>query len=165
MNSKIKTMIVVLLLSLLSCTKEKNIKSAENLNHRWEELEINTRIEKITISRFSDSADYVSNPNNIAFKILREDGKFDVEKIVQKKIYFSKSEKDSLAKFIFESVTKPKFTNTLATEYAGSVILKYNTGNTKLICEYNSVGDWSSVSDITKKIYDLLSKKVEISKN
>jgi uncharacterized protein YfkK (UPF0435 family) len=165
MNSKIKTMVVVLILSLLSCTKEKNTKIADNSNQRWEELEINTRIEKITISRFSDSADYISNPNNIAFKILREDEKFDIEKIVRKKIYFSKSEKDSLAKFIFKSVTKPKFTNTLATEFAGSVILKYDTGNTILICEYNSVGDWSSVSDITKKIYDLLSKKVEISKS
>lgn len=152
-------------MSIISCAKEKNTENEENLNIRWEELEINTRIEKITISRFSDSADYVRNPNNIAFKILREDGKVDIEKIEQKKIYFSKSEKDSLAKLIFESVTDPKFTNVLATDYAGSVILKYDTGNTKLICEYNSVGDWSSVSDITKKIYEILSKKVEISKS
>ena len=84
---------------------------------------------------------------------------------MKKKLYYTKSEKDSLAKYIYECVTEPKFTNILATEYAGSVSLKYGTGNTKLICEYNSVGDWSVVSDTTKKIYRLISKKVEISKN
>ena len=165
MRLKIRILIILFALTLLSCNKEKKIEIAENLNPRWEELEINTRIEKIVISRFSDSAEYERNSNSIAFKILPEDGKIIEEEIVRKKIYFSKSEKDTLAKYIFESVTQPKFTNIIATEKAGSVILRYDTGNTKLICEYNSVGDWSAVSDVTRKIYELLSKKIEITKS
>ncbi|MCO4304994.1 hypothetical protein [Riemerella anatipestifer] len=165
MKLKFRILLIFFAFTILSCKNEKRLEKTEILSNNWEELEINTRIEKIVISKFSDSAEYERNPNNIAFKILREDGKVDVEKIVRKKIYFSKSEKDSLTKYIYESVTKPKFTNILATDHAGSVILKYDTGNTKLICEYHSVGDWSAVSDITKKIYEMLSKKVEISKS
>ena len=165
MKLNLKTLTLFFLLTIFSCKEKQNVKSEDNLNNNWEELEISTRTEKIIISKFSDSAKYEQNLNNIAFKILPEDGKIIEEEIVKKNINFTKSEKDSLAKYIYESVTEPKFTDILATDYAGSVSLKYNTGNVKLICEYNSVGDWSVVSDATKKIYKLISKKVEISKS
>ncbi|MCY0970764.1 MULTISPECIES: hypothetical protein [Chryseobacterium] len=165
MKLNLKILTLFFLLTILSCKEKQNVKSEDNLNNNWEELEISTRTEKIIISKFSDSAKYEQNLNNIALKILPEDGKTIEEEIVKKNINFTKSEKDSLAKYIYESVTEPKFTDILATEYAGSVSLKYNTGNVKLICEYNSVGDWSVVSDATKKIYKLISKKVEISKS
>jgi hypothetical protein len=165
MKLNLKILTLFFLLTILSCKEKQNVKSEDDLNNNWEELEISTRTEKIIISKFSDSAKYEQNLNNIAFKILPEDGKIEEEEIVKKNIYFTKSEKDSLAKYIYESITEPKFTDILATEYAGSVSLKYNTGGAKLICEYNSVGDWSVVSDTTKKIYKLISKKAEISKS
>lgn len=165
MKLNLKTLTLFFLLTILSCKEKRNVKSEDDLNNNWEELEISTRTEKIIISKFSDSAKYEQNLNNIAFKILPEDGKIIEEEIVKKNIYFTKSEKDSLAKYIYKSITEPKFKDILATEYAGSVSLKYNTGGTKLICEYNSVDDWSVVSDTTKKIYKLISKKSEISKS
>lgn len=149
----------------MSCKQKQNEKIINNTPNNWEEIEVNTRTEKLKISKFSDSAEYENNPNNITFKILPEDGKIIEEKIIRKKIYFSKSEKDSLAKYVYESVTNPKFTDVFATELAGSVIFIYDTGKTKLICENESVGDWSILSESTKKIYELISKKVEISKN
>ena len=149
----------------MSCKQKQNEKIKNNTPNNWEEIEVNTRIEKLKISKFSDSAEYENNPNNITFRILPEDGKIIEEKIIRKKIYFSKSEKDSLAKYVYESVTNPKFTDVFATELAGSVIFIYNTGKTKLICENESVGDWSILSESTKKIYELISKKVEITKN
>ena len=149
----------------MSCKQKQNEKIINNTPNNWEEIEVNTRTEKLKISKFSDSAEYENNPNNITFKILPEDGKIIEEKIIRKKIYFSKSEKDSLAKYVCESVTNPKFTDVFATELAGSVIFIYDTGKTKLICENESVGDWSILSESTKKIYELISKKVEISKN
>lgn len=163
LNFRILTLFLMSL--ILSCHEKQNKKKVENLNSNWEKLEINTISEKILISKFSDSAEYEQNPNNITFKIVPGNGKTEQEKIVKKKIYFTKSEKDSLAKYIYMSVTEPKFTNVLATDYVGNVMLKYDTGNTKLTCEYNSVGDWSVVSDVIRKIYELISKKAEVSKN
>ena len=150
---------------ILSCNEKKNEKTIDNQSINWEEIEINTRTEKINISKFSDSAEYIQDLNNIAFKILNEDGTVTKEEIIRKKIVFTKSEKDSLVKYIYNSVTNPKFSNVLATDYAGTVQLTLSTGTTKLVCEYHSVGDWSIVSDNTRKIYELLSKKVRISKS
>ncbi|GGG65895.1 hypothetical protein [Epilithonimonas arachidiradicis] len=159
-----KLSILLLAFTILSCDKKQDPKAIDFIN-QWEKLEIKTHTEKIIISKFSDSAKYEQNLNNIVFQILPEDGKLVEEKIVRKNIYFTKGERDSLAKYIYESVTKPKFTSIIATEYSGSVSLNYDTGSLRLICEYNSTGNWSAVSDETKKIYTILSKKVEISKN
>ena len=163
MKLNLKILVIPISFAILSC--KQNEKTIETLHNNWEKIEINTRTEKLLISKFSDSAEYEQNPNDIAFKILPEDGKIAKEEIVKKKVYFTKSEKDSLAKYIYESVTKPKFTNALATDYAGRVTLRYDTGNMKLTCEYDSVGDWSLVSEQTKKIYDMISNKIKISKN
>lgn len=163
MKLNLKILVIPISFAILSC--KQNEKTIETLHNNWEKIEINTRTEKLLISKFSDSAEYEQNPNDIAFKILPEDGKIAKEEIVKKKVYFTKSEKDSLAKYIYESVTKPKFTNALATDYAGCVTLRYDTGNMKLTCEYDSVGDWSLVSEQTKKIYDMISNKIKISKN
>lgn len=165
MKLNLRIIILIFSSSIMSCKQKQNEKIINNTPNNWEEIEVNTRTEKLKISKFSDSAEYENNPNNITFKILPEDGKIIEEKIIRKKIYFSKSEKDSLAKYVYESVTNPKFTDVFATELAGSVIFIYDTGKTKLICENESVGDWSILSESTKKIYELISKKVEISKN
>jgi len=165
MKLNIKILLLIILIIILSCKQKQNEKIGENIHNNWEEIEVKTRTEKITISKFSDSADYVQDLNNIAFQILPENGKLVEEKVIKKKIIFTKSEKDSLAKYIYQSVTNPTFTNILATDYAGSVKLKYDTGTTKLICEYNSVGDWSIVSNETMKIYELLNKKIKITKS
>ncbi|MHA3047278.1 hypothetical protein JSO59_007945 [Riemerella anatipestifer] len=90
MKLKFRILLIFFAFTILSCKNEKRLEKTEILSNNWEELEINTRIEKIVISKFSDSAEYERNPNNIAFKILREDGKVDVEKIVQKKNLFLK---------------------------------------------------------------------------
>lgn len=163
LNIKISTFFIAFI--FLSCNEKKNHKTIDNEIITWEEIEINTKTEKIKISKFSDSAEYIRDLNNVAFKILNEDGTFTKEEIISKKIAFTKSEKDSLVKYIYNSATKPKFTNAFATDFAGTVQLIYSTGTTRLICEYHSVGDWSIVSDETRKIYELISRKVKISKS
>lgn len=163
LNFKILLLLIVFL--VISCNQKNNENKAEFNHDNWDELEIKTRTEKIIISKFSDTANYEQDLNNNAFKILPEIGKIVKEKIIKKKIIFTKPEKDSLAKYIYQSVTNPKFTNVLATDYAGTVKFKYDTGTTKLTCEYNSVGDWSIVSSETRKIYELIRKKVQIMKS
>ncbi|KFF24137.1 hypothetical protein [Chryseobacterium vrystaatense] len=160
--------IKLLLLSLILCTscskKQKN--TVREPYRNWGTLEIKTRYQTLTISKFSDSAEYYYITDSKGeFKTFTEP-KYQAEndKQEKKKIFFTKAEKDSLSKYIYESVTQPKFTNVLATDYVGNVVLKLDTGNMNLVCEYYSVGDWTTVSENTKKIYDLISKKIKISK-
>jgi hypothetical protein len=149
-----------------SCDKSEKIKPViEKFEVKdfqiWNTLEIQTSYQTLTIFNSSDSADY----QNITY----DDGIYDIpprynnKKIESRKIYFSKTEKDSLAKFIFRSVTAPKFTNAFATDYVGNVKLKFSKINMSLVCEYQSVGHWNEVSDNTRKIYDIIKSKAQFS--
>lgn len=149
------TIFLVISLILLSCHKKTEKKALTDHYKNWETLEIRTRSEILTISRFSDSAGYYKETDNRKLEIPSGG----------KKIIFTEAEKDSLGKYIYESVTQPKFTDIRATDYAGNVIFKFDKGNMNLVCEYNSVGDWTEVSENTQKIYNLISHKIKLSKN
>lgn len=162
-NLEVKSihLVIISLFLFISCSKKQEPLLTDPYK-KWETLEIKTRFQTLTISKFSDSADYYNIiVGNKEFKIIPES---TPEKIEPEKIFFTQAEKDSLSKYIYESVTQPKFTNVLATDYAGGVILRFDRENMNLTCEYNSVGDWTTVSENTEKIYNLISKKVEISK-
>lgn len=166
------SIIKLLLLSLILCIScsKKQKKTVTEPKRNWATLEIKTRYQTLTISKFSDSAEYsYVTDSKGKLKTLTEpkfqkEEKEENEKMEMRKILFTKAEKDSLGKYIYKSVTQPKFTNVLATDYVGNVVLRLGTGNMNLVCEYYSVGDWTEVSENTKKIYDLISKKIEISK-
>ncbi len=153
-------------LILFSCEKsEKIAPRIENSKIKefqiWKTLEIKTRYQTLTIFNSADSADY----ENVTY----DDGiydippKYDNKKVENRKIYFSETEKDSLAKFIYSSVTTPKFTNKFVTDYVGNVKLKFSKINMSLVCEYQSVGNWNEVSENTKKIYDIIQSKAQFS--
>lgn len=145
----------------ISCN-EKKAKVLENENYKkYDTLRITTRSQKLTISKFSDSADYV----NIIYdsKVNKIPPQYNVVKIDKRKIHISKPDRDSLSKFIYLSTTNPKFTNIHATDYVGNVELTFERHNMKLTTEYFSVGDWTEVSENTRKIYLLLKPKIEIS--
>lgn len=128
---------------------------------RWDSLEIKTRYQTLTVFKYEDSANY----QNISYDKEMYDipPKYNNKKVKNLKLYFTKAEKDSLAKYIFTSVTKPKFTNILATDYVGNVSFTFSRINMNLVCEYQSVSDWTEVSDETKMIYGLIGKKAQFS--
>jgi hypothetical protein len=152
---------IIFLILIISCSKKVKNTNEDTSYQKWENLEVETRCQTIKISKFSDSAEY----ENIVYKkgVYDIPPKYVIDKKQKYKVYFSKSEKDSLARYIYESVTNPKFTNILATDYVGNVKLKFDRENMNLICEYKSVGRWNEVSQNTKKIYELIKSKVEIS--
>jgi len=41
-------------------------------------------------------------------------------------------------------------------------MIKLKDRNTTLMCEYQSVGEWSTISAETKKIYKLINPKTEL---
>jgi hypothetical protein len=144
---------------LLSCAKqpEKKIES-----DTWEKLQVITLFQKITIENNSDS----SEVDNIVWnkQIYNIRPKYIIEDTIKTKIYLNKLEKDSLKTWIKSSILKPEFTDLNASDYIGNVELKYIDRNTTLSCKYYSVGEWNKVSENTKKIYNLLNSKTELSK-
>ncbi|MFC6268217.1 hypothetical protein [Frigoriflavimonas asaccharolytica] len=159
---KFKLFSLIILSIIFSCKNEKLKKVSNDDYKRWDELEIETRYQTLTIFKFSDSAEFI----NVKYDkgIYEIPPKYNNKKIEKKVILFTKQERDSLSKYIFQSVIKPSFTNTSATDYVGNVSLKFKRHNMNLICEYYSVGDWTEISEETKKIFNIINSKVEISK-
>ncbi len=147
---------------IFSCQKTEIKQEMPVQKLHWEELEVNTRFQKVIINRH-DSCEY----QNLVYSdgIYSSPPKnYKLEKTEVRKFYLSKNEKDSLAKYIFESISNPKFTDILVSDYVGNVELTFAKSNMKLKCEYRSVGDWTEVSPNTNKIYSLLNSKVKLSK-
>ncbi len=150
---------IFILVFLLSCAKQPEKKIE---NDTWEKLQVITLFQKITIENYSDS----SEVENIVWnkQIYNIPPKYIIEDTIKTKIYLDKNEKDSLKSWIKSSILKPKFTALNASDYVGNVELKYIDRNTTLSCKYYSVGEWDKVSENTKKIYNLLNSKTELSK-
>jgi hypothetical protein len=126
----------------------------------WDMIQIITRTQVITIENSLDSAKFVY----MLAKDASTEGsiKSDSVKTGTKYFHLEKEEKDSLYSYIANAITHPTFTDRNATEYAGYVKLKLSDRNTTLTCEYKSVGEWSTVSHTTEKIYLLLKQKIPI---
>lgn len=158
----IKSLIFFSAFVVFSCGKKRDLITKPDTNNYWDELIIETRFQKLTISKFSDSAEF----ENIIFskEVYNIPPKYEIEKTELQKLFFTKAEKDSLSKFIYQTITTPKFTNRLATGYVGNVKLSYKKENMNLTCEYKSVGDWTEVSQNTHKIFTIINSKIPISR-
>lgn len=153
--------LIILLIFIISCSKKIENISNRNFYQNWENLEIKTDRQTIIISKLSDSMEY----ENIIYTkgFYNTPPQYKIEKVQKNKMHITNAEKDSLAKYIYASVTDPKFTNNLATDYVGNIKLKFSKENMNLVCEYKSVGNWTEVSENTRKIYNLIKAKGEIS--
>lgn len=146
----LKTFFCFFIILLIACEGKKE----ENPSY-WDEIVIFTRNQKITVRKDSDTANFEYRVNK----------KSHAEKeILTKSFLLNQKERDSLHKFVYKMITKPVFTDRNATCYVGYVSINIRDRNTTLSCEYRSVGEWSTVSSETQKIYKLLSKKIEISR-
>jgi hypothetical protein len=153
--------LILILTLLISCQDEKQKKVLEEKH--WENIELITKSERIKIYKSEDTA-------SIEKAIYeRVSGKgfsatYKLEKLDRKNFKINKSERDSLYKYVFRLLTKPTFTDKSATDYAGYIMIKLKDRNTTLMCEYQSVGEWSTISAETEKIYKLINPKAELPK-
>ncbi len=153
--------LILTLTLLISCQDEKQKKVLKE-NH-WKNIELITKSERIKIYKSEDTA-------SIEKAIYeRVSGKgfsatYKLEKLERKSFKINKSERDSLYKYVFRLLTKPTFTDKSATDYAGYIMIKLKDRNTTLMCEYQSVGEWSTISAETEKIYKLINPKAELPK-
>ncbi|MGI9652572.1 hypothetical protein [Chryseobacterium sp. RLHN22] len=153
--------LIIPLIFIISCSKKIENAPDKNFYQNWENLEIKTDRQTITVFKLSDSMEY----ENIIYTKEFYDipPQYKIKKVQKYKMHVTNAEKDSLAKYIYASVTDPKFINNLATDYVGNVKLKFSKENMNLVCEYKSVGNWTEVSENTRKIYKLIKAKGEIS--
>jgi hypothetical protein len=146
---------------LFSCQKEKQKEIPKE--EYWENIELITKSQKVTVYKFEDTA---SVEKKIYKKVSGEfiSAVYKLEKVESKNFKMNKSERDSLYSYVIKLLTKPTFTDKAATDYAGYILIKLKDRNTTLMCEYQSVGEWSTISPETKKIYKLINPKVEMPK-
>ena len=89
--------------------------------------------------------------------------KYELDHIEKGTIILGKSERDRLISHVVNIITKPTITDIHATDYVGNVKFVLDRHNMKISCQYNSVGDWTKLSNDTKQLYELLTKKIKLS--
>ena len=77
------------------------------------------------------------------------------------KVWFTKSEKDTLAYLTKDIILHPVGKTGFCTEFVGSIAMKIYYGQFKLSGEYNSVCDWTLLSDQTKQLNNILQRQMK----
>lgn len=146
---------------LYSCDTKQKSTEENAISNNWESFIVETKFQKIEIKNYSDSIYYTNR--------IYKDGldnippKYELDKIESGTILLTEQQKDSLIFHIKNTITNPTFTNAFVTDYVGNVSFSLNKNNMKLICQYNAVGDWTTVSNDTKRIYELINKHIKVS--
>ena len=153
--------IFFLITILFSCHKKiDNKNDIENLQN-WNSFIIETGFQKVEIFKYTDSISFTNT--------IYKDGVFDIPpkyELDKKKegiIVLNKTERDSLISHIVNIISKPTFTDIHATDYVGNVKFILKRHNMETSCQYNSVGDWTKLSNDTKRVYEILNKKIKLS--
>ena len=133
--------------SILSCQPKIEEETLKLSN--WDKFSVSTKFQKIVLENNSDSIYF----ENWIYKpgVGEIPPKYELEKIETGKINLTTQEKESLIHHISNTITNPTYTDVFATNYVGNVEFTMERGNMKLMCQYNSVGDWTIVSNGTKK--------------
>ena len=157
--------IILIFASFISCNdnSENSIKESNKII-KWSSISLQSDFQRIVIYYEKDSI------FSRTWKVKDSADKFDECRSYKvrydfknEKTYIESENKDTLASCIMDMVTNPVFTNQSATCYAGSLEACIKSDNTELCCNYYSIGVWNTISDNTKKIYTILSRKLKIS--
>ena len=160
---KISILVLVLISILTAC--ENSVKTIEqnDLPINWETMKIESRTQTIIIDKYED----YGVRDTCDFKEIKIDEYTTEYKPINRgQEYFNitQQEKDSLFKYVYDIVSNPVYTDQYATCYVGNISISFSIGNTTQVCKYNSVGNWTTISLSTERLYHFLSKKTKISK-
>lgn len=158
--------IFMLIFILISCKKNQDqsmIGNREKKSICWKTLRIESQNQVIVIDKYEnygvrDTCDLKGvriNESVIEYRpINRGQEYFDI----------TEQEKDSVFYYIYDIVTNPVYREQFATCYVGNISIGFSTGSATQLCKYNSVGNWTTISLSTEKLYNLLRRKTKISK-
>ncbi|MFV0470163.1 MAG: hypothetical protein ACK5MK_14710 [Dysgonomonas sp.] len=158
---KISILFFILCFILTACSDSiKHTQKDEHLMN-WETIRIESRDQTIIIDKRED----YGVRDTCDFKEAKID-KYRTEyrpiNRGQENFNITQQEKDSLFKYVYDIVSNPVYTDQYATCYVGNISISFSIGNTTQICKYNSVGNWTTISRSTERLYHLLSKKTKI---
>lgn len=152
----------MLILVLTSCGNSRKSTEKDELFINWEMIRIESRSQTIIIDRYEE----YGVRDTCDFEEVKVDESTIEYRLINKgKEYFNinRQDKDSLFKYVYDIVTNPVYTEQFATCYAGNISIGFSVNNTALMCKYNSVGNWTTISPSTKILYSLLKERTEIS--
>lgn len=158
---RISIIIVALLFIFTSCDDSRTSIKKEDKLMDWKTLKIESRSQTIIIDRYEE----YGVRDTCDFEEIKIDEYTTEHKPINRgQEYFnvSQEDKDSLFKYIYDIVTNPVYTEQFATCYVGNISIGFSIENTTQICKYNSVGNWTTISPSTKRLYSLLRERTRI---
>ncbi|MEZ2338643.1 hypothetical protein AB6735_23545 [Mucilaginibacter sp. RCC_168] len=154
-----KLLIILIFIStfITACNFKKNDISKSEADQPWNELTIIDDHRIVTT---------INNDNDSSIVRIYHTGSIFTPRpkklvIDTLKAWFTKSEKDTLAYLTKEIILNPISTTNYCTEFVGSVEMKISYGQFKLSGEYDSVCDWTILSDRTKKLNSILQRQLK----
>jgi hypothetical protein len=162
--TNMKLLITSLLLYILIGTASCNLNKSSDefsISRPWNSLTIidDQRIVFIINNDLDSSTVEVHNIGSIFSPAPKE-------KLIDTfKVYFTKPEKDTLAYLTQKLIINPPKIKSFCTEFVGTIELKIDYGQFKQYGKYDSVCDWSLLSDQTKQLSKILKRNFKKIKN
>jgi len=126
----------------------------------WSELTIFSEHDtQIAIYNNTDTSVVKVYHNGSFFSPLPKGEKVKVDTI---KVFFTKTEKDTIFSLVNDLILHPAQTKMFCTEYVGSLDLMVNYGNQfRQTAKYSSVCNWTTLSDKTRRLHDILRSRIK----
>jgi hypothetical protein len=112
----------------------------------------------INIENGNDSALVKFYHKGTIFEPLKKDEKVKIE---TSKIGFNKAERDSVFSFVNDLIINPVVPKTHCTEFVGMLELTLVCGQITRSCKYESVCDWTKLSDKTALLGRIFIRKIK----
>ena len=155
-----KNLIKLILFSLIiiSCNKKEILK--KDNEYQWKQINIQNSIQELIIYKNEDTATYLKPLwKHLSGEFIN--AKYEHIGTEHKTVKFSKSEKDSLEKYVLKSIQNPINTEKFCTDYLGKISLTAFNENSKISVSYNSICEFDSLSPDFTKLYNIINSKVE----
>ncbi len=148
---------------IFSCNdSKKNSSKIDKQEPKWDKITLRSDFQSINI--YSDRDSIISNTWELKDSLGEPGEVWHIQtNKKQERIYLEPTSKDTIHSLVMDMITKPVFTNQSASCYVGNIRICVQSDNTELCCRYSSVGDWTTVSENTRKLYTILSSKTRIS--
>ncbi len=129
----------------------------------WNKISLKSDLQSIKI--FFEFDSLISTSWQLKDSLSEQGERYRIRtEIKQEVIYLDPKCKDSLYLLVKDLISNPVYTDQSATCYVGSLNACIQSQNTEICCNYSSVGNWTTISESTKKIYQILSRKIKVNK-
>lgn len=153
--------IILIFISCNDVKKKENEISTKEPN--W--TVINLKSDQQMIKIYVEYDSLISTSWQVKDSFSEQGERFQIKtEFEQDVIYLDPKSKDSIFLLVKDLISNPVYTDQSATCNVGSLHASIQFQNTEICCNYFSVGNWTTISETTKKIYQLLSRKIKVNK-